>query len=122
MERAVSKVVLYALKHHPKLMLLNPQIRKRIALTNIEAGRIAKVTVCREFSTIIWARLPCNLAILVSPTPTSFLADQDCDQDCQAILQSWSPKSKLIIGEQVGQGGRQQDCKQACNLGLQKVN
>ena len=43
------------------------------------------------------------------------------EQDCQAILQSWSRKGKLV-GEQVGHGGGggAHDCQQSCNLGLQK--
>ena len=35
------------------------------------------------------------------------------EQDCQAIiLPSWSPKRKLV-GEEVGQRGREQDCQQS---------
>ena len=53
----------------------------------------------------------------------SFFAKQSC-KSCQAMLQSWSPKRKLV-GEQMRQveqeGGEQDDCQQSRNLGLQKV-
>ena len=65
-------------------------------------------TVCEEFRSVIWKRLPFSLAILVSPT---IFWTKIATKICQAILESWSPKRKLV-GEQAGQGARggEQDC------------